>query len=226
MSPEKLFDYLEGKFGDEERAAFEQRLATDLQLQRELAIAREMHHRARGSREVVGDQDPDIPLPAKGTGRKVITAFAALVLLNVLIGIVFIIGNKKGTGELRAREEATRQQLASTLQKTAENSMPLPTIGNEIQLPAAPTERDRIANTVIQLAQQAGGSAAKAPPDDKGVTIVIDLPSTRADEFRRSLAPLAPPDYSPAAEPSPSAEKRTILQVRVGDSLSSPAPTK
>jgi hypothetical protein len=224
MSPEKLFDYLEGKFGDEERAAFEEQLATDPQLQRELAVAREMHGRARGSREIVGDQDPDIPLPASGLGRKVITAFAALVLLNVLVGIFFIIGKKKGTGELRAREEATRQQLASTLQKTAENSMPLPTIGDEIRLPAAMTERDRIANNVVQLAQQAGGSAAKAPPDDEGVTIVIDLPSTRADEFRHSLAPLAPPEYSPAPEPSPSAEKRTILQVRVGDSPASPTP--
>ena len=223
MSPEKLFDYLEGKFGAEESAAFEQQLATDPQLQRELAIAREMHRRARGSREIVGDQDPDIPLPAKGLGRKVLTAFAALVLLNVIVGIVFIVGNKKGTGELRAREEATRQQLAISLQKTAENSLPLPTIGNEIRLPVALTERDRIADNVVQLAQQAGGSAAKAPADDKGVTIVIDLPSTRADEFRRSLTPLAPPDYSPAPEPSPSAEKRSILQVRVGDAAS-PTP--
>jgi anti-sigma factor RsiW len=224
MSPERLFDYLEGRFGEEERAAFEKQLATDPQLQRELTIAREMHRRARGSREVVGDQDPEIPLPAKGLGRKLITAFVALVLLNVIVGIVFIIGNKKGTGELRAREEATRQQLAATLQKTAETSMPLPTIGPEINLPAASTERDRIADNVIQLAQQAGGSAAKAPPDDKGVTIVIDLPSTRADEFRHSLAPLAPPEYSPPPEPSPSANKRTILQVRVGDSPSSPTP--
>ena len=224
MSPEKLFDYLEGKFSDEERDAFEQQLASDPQLQRELTIAREMHRRARGSREVVGDQDPDIPLPAKGLGRKILTAFAALVLLNVIVGIVFIIGKKNGTGELRAREQALRQQLTAQLQKPAENSLPLPTIGNEIRLPAALTERDRIADSVIQLAQQAGGSAAKAPPDDKGVTIVIDLPSTRADEFRRSLAPLAPPDYSPAPEPSPSADKRSILQVRVGDSASSPTP--
>jgi hypothetical protein len=224
MSPEKLFDYLEGKFGDEERAAFEEQLADDPQLQRELAIAREMHRRSLGSREVVGDQDPDIPLPPKALGRKVMTAFAALVLLNVFIGIFFIIGKKKGTGELRAREEATRQQLAASLQKTAENSMPLPTIGNEIVLPAAITERDRIADNVVQLAQQAGGSAAKAQPDVRGVTIVIDLPSTRADEFRRSLAPLARPEYSPAPEPSPSADKRSILQVRVGDALSSPTP--
>jgi plasmid stabilization system protein ParE len=224
MSPEKLFDYLEGKFGEEEQAAFEQRLATDPQLQRELEIAREMHRRARGSREFLGDQDPEIPLPASGLGRKLITAFAALVLLNVLVGIFFIIGKKKGTGELRAREEATRQQLASSLQKSAESSLPLPTIGNEIRLIASLTERDRVADQVIQLAQQAGGSAAKAPPDEKGVTIVVDLPSTRADEFRRSLAPLAPPEFSPSPEPSPSADKHTILQVRVGDSPSSPAP--
>jgi hypothetical protein len=225
MSPEKLFDYLEGKFTAEERVAFEEQLANDPQLQRELAIAREMHRRSSGSREVVGDQDPDIPLPASGLGRKLITAFAALVLLNVLVGIFFIIGKKKGTGELRAREEATRQQLASSLQKTAETSLPLPTIGNEIYLPAATAERDRIADHVIQLAQQAGGSAAKAPPDNKGVTILIDLPSTRADEFRRSLAPLAPPEYSPSPEPSPSAKKRSILQVRVGDPGVSPTPS-
>ena len=224
MNPEKLFDYLEGKFGAEERADFEQRLANDPQLQRELAIAREMHRRGGSSREVLGDQDPEIPVPARGLGRKIITAFAALVLLNVIVGIAFIIGNKKGTGELRAREEATRQQLASSLQKTAETSMPLPTIGTEIHLPAAIAERDRIADNVVQLAQQAGGSAAKAPPDDKGIAVVVDLPSTRADEFRRSLTPLAPPEYSPAPEPSPSAEKRTILQVRVGDLVSSPTP--
>jgi hypothetical protein len=224
MSPEKLFDYLEGKFSAEQRAAFETELAANPQLQRELAIAREMHQRARGSREVLGDQDPDIPLPSKALGRKLLTAFAALVLLNVIVGVVFIIGNKKGTGELRAREEATRKQLAESLQRTAESSLPLPTIGNEIHLPTAPADVARVADGIIALAQQAGGSAAKAPPDDKGVSIVVDLPSNRADEFRSSLRPLAPVDYSPAPEPSPAADRRTILQVRVGELAPSPAP--
>ena len=224
MSPEKLFDYLEGKFSDEERVAFEQRLATDPQLQRELAIAREMHQRARGSREVVGDQDPDIPLPSKALGRKLLAAFAALVLLNVIVGIVFIIGNKKGSGELNAREKATRQQLTESLQKTAETSLPLPTIGDEIHLPTPPADVARVADGVIALAQQAGGSAAKAPPDANGITIVVDLPSTRADECRSALRPLAPVDYAPRPEPSPSADRRTILQVRVGDAVPSPTP--
>ena len=224
MSPEKLFDYLDGKFSAEERVVFEQQLASDPLLQRELEIAREMHRRARGSREVVGDQDPDIPLPSKALGRKLITAFAALVLLNVIVGIVFIIGKKKGTGELRAREEATRQQLSESLQRTAATSLPLPTIADEIHLPTPAGDIARVADGVVALAQQAGGSAAKTPPDANGITVVVDLPSTRADEFRRSLRPLAPVDYSPAPEPSPAADKRTILQVRVGDPAPSPTP--
>jgi hypothetical protein len=225
MSPEKLFDYLEGNLPEAERAQIEEQLATDPQLQRELAIAREMHRRSRGSREVVLErEDPEIPLPAKPLGRRLITAFAALVLLNVIVGIAFIIGKKNGTGELRAREAATRQQLASSLRKTAESSMPLPTIADEIHLPAGPDERERIANNIILLAQQCGGSAAKAPADDKGINVVIDLPSLRADEFRRSLEPLAPADYSPRPEQSPSAEKRTILQVRIGDPPATPTP--
>src|SRR4051812_42593880 len=121
MSPEKLFDYLEGNLPERERAQFEEQLASDPQLQRELAIAREMHRRSRGSREVVLEgEDPEIPLPPKPLGRRVATAFAFLVLLNVVVGILFIIGKKKGTGELRAREAAVREQLAASLQKTAE----------------------------------------------------------------------------------------------------------
>ena len=219
MSPEKLFDYLEGKFTAEEREAFERQLSTDSQLQRELAIAREMHRRSRGSREVLGErEDPEIPLPAKPLGRWLVTAFAALVLLNVLVGIAFIIGRKNGTGEIRAREAATRKQLESSLQKPAETSLPLPTIGDEIHLPAAAADRDRVADNVLVLAQQAGGSAVKAPPDSNGINVVVDLPANRSDDFRRSLIPLAPPDYSPApSAPSTSPGQRLILQVRVGD---------
>jgi hypothetical protein len=226
MNPEKLFDYLEGNLSETERAQIEERLADDPQLQRELAIAREMHRRSRGSREVMLErEDPEIPSPPKPLGRRVITAFAALVLLNVLVGIAFIIGKKNGTGELRAREAATRQQLASSLQKTAETALPLPTIADEVYLPAAAAERDRIADNVIMLAKQSGGSAAKAPPDDKGITVVVDLASNRAGEFRRSLAPLASADYSPPPEEKAApAEKRTIMQVRIGDPLPSPTP--
>jgi hypothetical protein len=51
------------------------------------------------------------------------------------------------------------------------------------------------------------------------------MPANRADEFRRSLAPLAPADYfPPPAEKSAPPEKRTIMQVRIGEPLPSPTP--
>jgi len=226
MNPEKLFDYLEGKLSETERLRLEEQLAADPQLQRELTIAREMHRRSSGSREVLLESDePEIPSPPKPIGRRLITAFAALVLLNVFVGIAFIIG-KKGdrTGE-RDRDAATRQQVTESLNRTANGALPLPTIGDDIHLPAPAEERERIADSVILLATQAGGSAAKAPPDDQRITVVIDVPSDRADEFRRSLAPLAPPEYSPPpADQSASRDKRAIMQVRIGDPLPSPTP--
>src|SRR5688572_19577706 len=100
MNPEKLFDYLEGKLPETERVRLEEQLAGDPQLQRELDIAREMHRRSRGSREVLLEEaEPEIPKPAKPLGRRLITVFAALVLLNVFVGIAFIIGKKGDTGE-------------------------------------------------------------------------------------------------------------------------------
>jgi hypothetical protein len=103
--------------------------------------------------------------------------------------------------------------------------LPLPTIGDDIHLPAVVDERERMAENVIMLATQAGGSAAKAPPDDRRITVIVDLPSTRADEFRRSLAPLAPADYSPPPpDPAVAPDKRTIMQVRIGEPLPSPTP--
>src|SRR5438477_34936 len=54
MNPDKLFDYLEGRLPAPERAALEDRLMSDKQLQRELAVARQIHAGMRGdSREVV-----------------------------------------------------------------------------------------------------------------------------------------------------------------------------
>src|SRR5438093_10892237 len=43
MNPDKLFDYLEGRLSQGERAALEEQLMSDKQLQRQLAAARQIH---------------------------------------------------------------------------------------------------------------------------------------------------------------------------------------
>ena len=233
MNPEKLFDYLEGNLPEAERAQLEQQLASDPQLQRELAIAREMHKRSRGSREVLGESDdPEIPSPESGKlGRRLAAAFAILVFVNVLVGIAFIIGKKKHEqmpADLRARELAMCQQLAASLQKTVETNMPPPTLSAEIRLPAKADERGKVADNVILLATQSGGSAVKAPADDKGITVVAEIPANREEEFRRAIALLAPSELSlsptPTATAAASTTKRTIIQVRVGDLPDSSKP--
>jgi hypothetical protein len=231
MNPEKLFDYLEGNLAAAERAHLEERLATDPQLQRELTIAREMHKRSRGSREVLGESDDiDIPsLPSGKLGRRVATAFALLVLVNVLVGIAFIIGRKEPEkpADLRARELAIRQQLMASFQKTAETALPAPTLAaNEIHLSASANEREALANNIVMLATQCGGSAAKAPADDTGITVLADLPASREDEFRRALAPLAQADFSsptPRKE-KPTAKQRVNIYVRITQALRPPNP--
>ena len=130
--------------------------------------------------------------------------------------------------DLRARELAMRQQLAASLQKTVETTMPPPTLSAEIRLPAPAAEWGKIADNVVLLATQAGGSAVKAPADDKGITVVAEIPANREEEFRRSLALLAPSELSlsptPTATATATTDKRTIIQVRVGELPDSSKP--
>jgi hypothetical protein len=213
MNPEKLFDYLEGNLDAAERAELEERLAADPQLQRELDIAREMHRRSRGSREVLGESEElEIPPPSGKLGRRLIAVFVLLVLVNVLVGIAFIIGRKKSDNpaDLRAKELAIRQQLTASLQKTAETALPAPSLAaDEIRLTAPANEHGTLADHVIMFATQCGGSAAKAPPDEAGLTVLAEIPASREDEFRRALAPLAQADFS---TPTSRSEKSTTRE--------------
>ena len=78
------------------------------------------------------------------------------------------------------------------------------------------------------LATQSGGSAVKAPADDKGINLIAEIPANREDEFRRALALLAPSNFSlsptPTATAAATSDKRTIIQVRIGDPPDSSKP--
>jgi hypothetical protein len=225
MNPEKLFDYLEGNLSAAESAQLEEKLATDPQLQRELAIAREMHRRSPQSREVMGEsQDLEIPSPESGKlGRRVAIAFILLVFLNVFVGIAFIIGKRHqgGQPDLRAKEAAMRKQLESSLAQTAEQAMPPPRLdADEIRLFAAAGDREAVANNVVLLANRCGGSATKALPDDTGITVLAEIPAEREEEFRRAIAPLGSADFSSPApgRGSPGAPGvRRNIYVRITD---------
>src|SRR5258705_13850821 len=113
MNPDKLFDYLDGRLAPSERAALEERLMSDKQLQREFAVARQIHAGMRGdSREVVLPAPPDVP----GQGRKMAVrvggAFMVLMFVNVGIGLWFIFTHENKNPNPPLLEAHIREQIA------------------------------------------------------------------------------------------------------------------
>ena len=91
MNPDKLFDYLEGRLAPSERAALEEGLLSDKQLQREFAVARQIHAGMRGdSREVILPPAADV----SEQGRKMaIRIGVAFMILMAVMSLYF--GSKK-----------------------------------------------------------------------------------------------------------------------------------
>ena len=91
MNPDKLFDYLEGRLSPKERADLEEKLMSDKQLQREFAVARQIHAGMRGdSKEVVLPAPPDVSPQGRNMAIRIGVAFMVLMLVNVGIGLYFI----------------------------------------------------------------------------------------------------------------------------------------
>ena len=227
MSPDKLFAYLEGNLPEAERAQLEQQLAMDSQLRRELMIAREIHQRGGESREILGSADATSQSVQRSgvLGRRYAALFGALVLINVFVGISFIAGRKQ-KNDLGPQEAAIRAQLAASLEKTAGAALPVPTIADEIKISTSISESEAIANKVIALATELGGSGTKALPDEQAVVVWAEVPAVREKSFRDALVPLgASPSASElSSEKVSSPNEKKILQVRISSGEPPKAP--
>jgi len=87
MNPDKLFDYLDGRLSAAERAALEEQLISDRQLQRALAVARQIHLGMQGdSREVLLPAEVDVSARGRKMALRVGAAFIVLMGVNVESG--------------------------------------------------------------------------------------------------------------------------------------------
>jgi hypothetical protein len=217
MSPDKLFNYLDGKLSPEERAAMERQLATDTHLQRELAVAREIHSRMSSSPEVLLDDYTPVETQRSGVlGRRVAIAFALLVFMNVVFGLYAIFFMEKKRRD-RSGQEQNRQELVQALEKAGTNALPTPTLEvDEIKLSGPAKQHEAIANKVIAAVKQAGGSAVKNLSNDNGTLLFAEVPVDRISQVRDALKKLGA--VVPESNAAPAASGKAILQIRIVES--------
>src|SRR6266478_1932411 len=191
MNPDKLFDYLEGRLPASERAALEKRLISDKQLQRELAVARQIHAGMLGdSREVLLSPRSDVTEQGRKMALRVGIAFIILMAVNVGFGLWLIARHETRNPNRALLETQMREQIAKSIEHAAATLTPaLDALGiSEITIPAATGKLDAVGDQVVAIASRLGGSAAKGLPDRGRLSVLVDLPSNRETEFRAAIA--------------------------------------
>lgn len=189
MNPDKLFDYLEGRLPAAERATLEQRLISDKQLQRELAVARQIHAGMRGdSREVLLPSRPDATEQGSKMALRVGAAFMVLMAVNVGIGLWLIARHETKNPNRALLEKQMREQIANSLEHAAATFTPAPLGVGEIMVPAATGKLEAVADEVVTIATRFGGSGTKGLPDQGRLSVLVDLPSNREREFRAAIS--------------------------------------
>ncbi len=194
MNPDKLFDYLEGRLPAPERAALEDQLISDQQLQRELAVARRIHaSMGDGSREIFVATEADITKRGRKMALRVGAAFIILMAVNVGAGLWFIARHESKNPNRALLETQTREQIKKSVEQAATTALtPSPSFGvSEITLSAAQGQLAAVADEVVALAERLGGSATKGLPDEHRIGVLVDVPSNRESEFRAAIASVA-----------------------------------
>jgi len=190
MNPDKLFDYLEGRLSPKERADLEEQLMSDKQLQREFAVARQIHAGMRGdSREVVFPAPLDVPEHGRKMAIRIGVAFMVLMFVNVGIGLYFIFRHESKNPNRPLLEAQMREQIAKSIER-ARALTPAPNaLGvTEITIRAETGKLDVVADKVVAIVSGLGGSATKGVPDTGRLSILVDLPQNRESEFRAAIA--------------------------------------
>src|SRR2546430_2355774 len=214
MNPDKLFDYLEGRLPAPERAALEERLMLDKQLQRELVVARQIHAGMRGdSREVVLPPQPDVTEQGRKMALRVGAAFIVLMAVNVGIGLWLIARHETKNPNRALLEKQMRDQIANSLEHAAAAFTPAPLGVSEITIPAPTGRLEIVADQVVTIASRFGGFAAKGLPNQGRLSGLVDGPSNRDAGFRAAVSSIsgksAPASTNPGTKAA-SAEQKSV----------------
>ena len=224
MNPDKLFDYLDGRLPAAERAALEERLISDKQLQREFGVARQIHAGIRGdSREIILPPSPDVSEQGHKMAIRIGVAFMVLMFVNVGIGLWFIFKHESSNPNRPLLEAQMREQIAKSIERAATLTPAPNALGvSEITVPTGNGRLDAVADEVVAIVSRFGGTATKGVPDRGRVSVLVDVPTSRELDFRNALASIggeisAPPAASSTERGSPTPatieKKNFIVQI-------------
>jgi len=223
MNPDKLFDYLEGRLPAAEQAALEERLISDKQLQRELAVARQIHAGMQGdSREVLLEARAEVTEQGRKMALRVGAAFIILMAVNVGFGLWLIARHESNNPNRELLEKQMREQIAKSIQRAAATLTPAPLGVSEITIPAENGKLDAVADEVVAIVSRFGGSATKGVPDAGRISILVDVPANRESEFRNAVAAMGgekpatrrePGTVSPESTPPATEKKSFVVQI-------------
>jgi anti-sigma factor RsiW len=214
MNPDKLFDYLEGRLPAGERDALEQRLMSDKQLQRELAVARQIHAGMRGdSREVLLPARTDVTEQGRKMALRVGAAFIVLMAVNVGIGLWLIARHETKNPNRPLLERQMRDQIVNSLEHAAATFTPAPLGVSEITVPAARGKLETVADEVVTIVTRVGGSATKGLPDQGRLSVLVDIPSNREPEFRAAISPMVAQALPGSPIPATGEKKSFVVQI-------------
>jgi hypothetical protein len=212
MNPDKLFDYLEGRLSANERAALEEQLMSDKQLQRELAVARQIHAGMRGeSREVILPPSPDISEQGRKMAIRIGVVFMVLMFVNVGIGLWFIFKHESKNPNRPLLEAQMREQIAKSIERAATLTPAPNALGiSEITISAENGKLDAVADEVVAIVSRFGGSATKGVPNAGRLSILVDLPANREEEFRVAIQSITRGNPESSAFAKATADKPTL----------------
>ena len=220
MNPDKLFDYLDGRLTSSERSVLEERLMSDKQLQREFAVARQIHAGMRGdSQEVVLPAPPDVSEQGRNMAIRIGVAFMVLVLVNVGIGLYFIFRHESKNPNRPLLEAQMREQIAKSIERAAPLTPAPNALGvTEITIPAETGKLDAVADKVVGIVSELGGSATKGVSDAGRLSILVDLAASRESEFRAAVASITeerPGSTTSATEATPATGEKKSFVVQI-----------
>ena len=124
-----------------------------------------------------------------------------------------------------------REQIAKSIERAAALTPAPNVLGvTEMTISAATGKMDNVANEVVTITGRLGGSATKGLQDSNRLSVLVDVPSNREQEFRAKIASIAEerPSSSafaeatagrptPATETSPATDEKKSFVVQIAE---------